>query len=147
MFPRFAAILILVSCTLMPALPCTAAAASPEDRFTELDADGSGGVTWEEFSSALPGMTNAAFGMIDKDSSGAIDREEWKSFSAGHGGTAPAGSMPPGKMPPPGMMKGMMKGMGMPVQRDGAAASIPGRSAGGKDSMPLVLPPAQDKRQ
>ncbi len=146
MFPRCSAILFLVSCTLMP-VPCPAAAASPEQRFTQLDADGSGGVTWEEFSNALPGMTSAAFSMIDKDSSGTISLEEWKGFSAGHGGKAPSGSMPPGKMPPPGMMKEMMKGMGMPAHDGGAPAAMPGDNAGVMDSMPLVLPPAQDKRQ
>ncbi len=146
MFPRCSAILFLVSCTLMP-VPCPAAAASPEQRFTQLDADGSGGVTWEEFSNALPGMTSAAFSMIDKDSSGTISLEEWKGFSAGHGGKAPSGSMPPGKMPPPGMMKEMMKGMGMPAHDGGAPAAMPGGNAGGMDAMPLVMPPAQDKRQ
>ena len=146
MFPRCAAILFLVSCTLMHALTCTASAASPEERFPQLDADGSGGITWGEFSSSLPGMTRAAFDMIDKDSSGAISLEEWKGFSAGHGGSAPAGSMPAGKMPPAGMMKEMMKGMGMSAHGDGATASIPGGSAGVMDSMPLVLPPTHDKR-
>ncbi len=146
MFPHCSTILFLFSCALLPALPCSAADLSPENRFAQLDADGNGAVTREEFSSILPGMTNAAFDMIDKDSSGAISLEEWTGFSAGHGGKIPSGSMPPGKMPPPAMMKEMIKGMGMPAHGNGAPAAMTGGS-GGIETMSLVMPPAQNQRQ
>ena len=132
MFPRCNAFIILLSCATIPLLSSAATAvSSPDVRFTEIDTNSDGGISWKEFSAVLPNMTRTAFDMIDTDSSGTIIAEEWAAFSSGHGSAAKPGPMPKGLMPPPGMMKGMdMKSHNL--------GDTPGR-----DGIPLVLPPAR----
>ena len=125
---------LLFCWAIAQALPAGANPPS-ESRFALLDADGNGNLTWDEFSSALPGMTRTAFDTIDSDSSGAIDLEEWNRFSSQHSKSDGHG-MTKGMMPAPGMMKKMA----MPTHSglDGEAGN-----AAPSDSMPLVMPPTQ----
>ena len=66
--------------------PGLASGTSASDRFAQIDKDASGGIDWDEFSSARPNLTDEAFKMIDKDASGVIDLAEWNAFSAEHAG-------------------------------------------------------------
>ena len=98
-----------------------ARAADPAERFAQMDADHDGNLTWEELSAARPNLNRNAFDTIDANRDGHICLDEWKAFSAGHGGSV---NMPD--------MSGMMKAM--------RGAGDNGASAQG---MPLVMPPSQ----
>lgn len=100
-----------------------ARAADPAERFAQMDADHDGNLTWEELSAARPNLNRNAFDTIDANRDGHICLDEWKAFSAGHGGSV---NMPD--------MSGMMKAM--------RGAGDNGASAQG---MPLVMPPSQAK--
>lgn len=100
-----------------------ARSSDPAERFAQMDADHDGNLTWEELSAARPNLNRNAFDTIDTNHDGNICPDEWKAFSAGHGGSV---SMPD--------MSGMMKAM--------RGAGDGGTSAQG---MPLVMPPSQAK--
>ena len=106
----------------------TAQAATPEQRFAAMDADGSGSVTWQEFSKARPNINENAFRSIDTDHDETISLDEWKAFSSLHGERN--GSMQAQNMER--MMKAMREG----------SMSREGGTAGDGTSLPLVTPPA-----
>ena len=103
-----------------------AAAPAPADRFARMDADGSGGISPQEFTTAVPNMTESAFTAIDVDRDGQISRAEWDAFMQRH--------QQPGGMGSGGMSRGM-GGMRMPP------SDMPG-GAGGGHARPLIMPPA-----
>ena len=96
----------------------------PAARHAQMDADGNGLVSWEEFTAARPSLNRNAFDRIDANSDGGICINEWQAFSSGHGGAAPAPDM--------GKMMGAMKGSMPSAKPQGA----PG-------GMPLIMPPAE----
>lgn len=93
---------------------------SAADRFSQMDGDHNGVVSWEEFTAAMPQMQRAAFDTIDWDKSGGISREEWNAFRSNHGNGA------------------MGKGQGMP----GASAGAPGSAPAQPMAKPGILPPS-----
>ena len=124
-----AAALIILSCSVMPAFALPGAgndmgvrSSDPAERFRQMDADHDGKMSWEELSAARPNLNRNAFDTIDADHNGAISLDEWKAFSAGHGGAV--------SMPDMSEMMKAMRGAG-----DGAASSSGG--------MPLIMPPAK----
>ena len=93
-----------------------ATAASADEKFGQMDANGDNSVSWEEFSKTYPSMKKLAFETIDKDSSGGISHDEWHGFMSGHNKNSQKGG---------GMMGGMM-----------------GKKAKGGSGMPgLIAPP------
>ena len=66
------------------AVASPALAATP-DKFSPMDADNDGAVTWEEFHKTYPQMRQGAFDAIDADKNKAISRQEWETFSVQHG--------------------------------------------------------------
>lgn len=124
-----AALVLLFSCSVMPvfAMPGTEGgmpprSADPAERFRQMDTDHDGNITWEELSAARPNLNRNAFDTIDGDHNGFINLDEWKAFSAGHGGSV--------SMPDMTEMMKAMRGAG-----NGAAAP--------KNGMPLIMPPAE----
>ena len=94
---RYAALALAV----LFSLPLSGFAAPAPDRFTAMDSDKDGALSWEEFSAAS-GMKRAAFDAIDANKDGRISRDEWDGFIKNHGSrmgsgssTAPSPSMPP----------------------------------------------------
>ena len=83
-----------------------------EDKFTQMDANADGHVTWEEFQTARPSMKRAAFDAIDQNKDERLSREELQSFTASHGNR-----------------------QGMPIPHK----SLP--SGDGEPAMPLIRPP------
>lgn len=74
-------------------------------RFLQMDTDGDGYASWEDFQRVFPKMQKGAFESIDTDKNGKISMEEWARFlEQHHKGMAPArGKAPEGKpmiMPP-----------------------------------------------
>lgn len=154
-----AALVLVLTCTSVPACAMPGAggstethASDPAERFRQMDTNHDEKLTWEELSAARPNLSRNAFDIIDTDHDGYIALEEWKAFSAGHGGSA---TMPD--------MSEMMKGMrgagdrgamtapegGMPlvmppVRKDGAAAA-PSNSARTGTGIPLITPPTEGK--
>ncbi|WP_298069233.1 EF-hand domain-containing protein [uncultured Mailhella sp.] len=121
--------LLAASAQAMPQMgDKTAQAATPEQRFTAMDADGNGSVTWQEFSKARPNINENAFRSIDTDHDETISLDEWKAFSSLHGERS--GSMQAQNMER--MMKAMREG----------SMSREGGTAGDGASLPLVTPPA-----
>lgn len=103
-----------------------ASAAQADEKFSTMDTDKNGVVSWEEFQVGYPQMRKPAFDAIDADADGKITHEEWDTFRSRHG---EGGKGMGGKS-----MEGMMQGMppsGMP-----AGGMPPGK-------MPLVAPPKQ----
>ena len=149
---------LLLSCPETPAFAMPGAgngmpsvrASDPAERFDSMDADHDGKLTWEELSAARPNLSRNAFDIIDSSRDGHIDLEEWKAFSAGHGGSV---SMPP--------MEDMMKAMrgagdaasaktgnGMPLVMPPAGSSSAEKgapSSGQVPAMPLITPPSEGK--
>lgn len=80
-------------------------------KFAQMDKNGDGSVSWEEFSAFYPQMHKAAFESIDASKDSLISLEEWQEFSSGHSRDRAASGMgaaaSDGKggmvMPPPGM--------------------------------------------
>lgn len=70
-----------------------------KDRFVEMDVNGDGVVSLEEFASANPNMTDQAFVIIDRDKSNGIDRIEWLEFSQNHARPAPERGAPMNNIP------------------------------------------------
>ncbi len=54
------------------------------EKFTKMDSNGDKSVNAEEFKAAYPQMTDAVFGIIDKDSKDGISLEEWMTFQSDH---------------------------------------------------------------
>ncbi len=54
------------------------------EKYTKMDGNGDGSVSAEEFKAAYPQMTDAVFGIIDKDNKGGISLEEWMLFQKDH---------------------------------------------------------------
>lgn len=125
-----AALLLVLTCSAVPASAMPGAGngsariTDPAERFSQMDTDHDGNMTWEELSAARPNLNRNAFDTIDANHDGHIDLNEWKAFSAGHGGSV--------SMPGMNEMMKAMKGAG-----NSAAPSGPGAS------MPLIMPPAQ----
>mgnify|MGYP006298441579 CR=1 FL=1 len=61
----------------------------------EIDADGDGDVTWDDFSQKYEGTEKQVFEVIDTDDDGILSESEWDKFKSAHG---------------MGMGKGAMKG-------------------------------------
>lgn len=125
-----AALILALSCS-MPALAMPGAGegmppsvSDPAARFDQMDANHDKSLTWEELSAARPNLSRNAFDIIDTSHDGTINLEEWKAFSAGHGGSM--------NMPDMGEMMKAMRGAG-----DRGAAAPAGAG------MPLIMPPAQ----
>lgn len=78
------------------ALLLVSGSALAETKFEAMDTDKNGALSWEEFSTALPGMQRAAYDTIDSDKKDGISNAEWDEFSKGHS-------------------KGMGMGKGMPA--------------------------------
>lgn len=79
-----------------PATPDRASgnAASPDEKFQNMDKNGDEKLSPEEFFAAYPNMHEAAFTSLDKDGDNFISLEEWRSFSNAHGqgmGASPQG--------------------------------------------------------
>lgn len=51
----------------------------------EVDGDGDGEVTWDEFKKVFPDSERNLFGAFDLDHDGVISSEEWAAFLAAHG--------------------------------------------------------------
>ncbi len=54
------------------------------EKYTKMDSDADKNVSSEEFKTAYPQMTEAVFGIIDKDKNNGISLEEWMSFQSTH---------------------------------------------------------------
>lgn len=148
-----AALALILICSAVPAsaMPgmqggTAAPSGNPAERFNAMDADHDGNMTWDELSSARPNLNRNAFDTIDADHNGFIDLEEWKAFSAGHGGSV---SMPDME----GMMKAMREaggpssatGSGMPLIMPPASSGSSVPSGSGTHGMPLITPPTEGK--
>ncbi len=123
-----AALIFALSCAPALAMPGAGGGSSPSDpaeRFRQMDTDHDGRLTWEELSAARPNLSRNAFDIIDSGRDGSISPDEWKTFSAGHGGSAAS-------MPDMSKMMQSMRGAG-----DGGSMTAPG------NGMPLVMPPVQ----
>ncbi len=150
-----AALALMLTCSGAPALAMPGSqggsaphASDPVARFNEMDTDHDGNLTWEELSAARPNLNRNAFDTIDTDHNGSICVNEWKAFSAGHGGAV---SMPD--------MESMMKAMkgaggaprmegGMPLIMPPSGAEPSGKAApatGASHAMPLITPPSEGK--
>lgn len=106
--------------------------ASADDRFTLLDANRDGVVTWEEFSAVNPNMPKLAFDAIDTNTDGSFSPEEWQAFIGNH---AKEGmGRPDGK----GMGAGMPGMPSMPPQH----STLPAREAS-PPLKPVVPEPGQ----
>lgn len=103
-----------------------AATAQADDKFSAMDKDGNGSVSWEEFSVAFPQMKKPAFDAIDTDKSGALSHEEWDAFRAHHGQGG----------------KGMGSGMGPQSTQEMQGREMP-KGMGGTNAAPLILPPSK----
>ena len=125
-----AALLFALSCSSALAMPGAGGGAMPSvsdpaERFRQMDTDNDGKLTWDELSAARPNLSRNAFDIIDSGRDGNISLDEWKTFSAGHGGSAAS-------MPDMSKMMESMRGAG-----DGGSMTAPG------NGMPLVMPPVQ----
>lgn len=74
----------------LPACGHAAATHPGNAKFDQMDINKDGRVILEEFQAAFPNMNEQAFGMIDLNNDGAIEREEWLQFTEGHA----SGNMP-----------------------------------------------------
>ncbi len=54
------------------------------EKYTKMDSNADKSVSAEEFKAAYPQMTDAVFGIIDKDSKDGISLEEWMTFQSDH---------------------------------------------------------------
>lgn len=98
------AVLALLWCVPAYATPDRAGAIG--DKFAQMDKNGDGKVSWEEFSAAYPQMREAAFEAIDTSGDAFVSLEEWEAFSQGHSRdmmSSGMGGMGGMTMPPSGM--------------------------------------------
>ena len=67
---------------LIEAVPALAANTAPTTdaakKFSQMDTDKNGKVTWEEFQKAYPGLSQSVFDALDADKNGGISVEEWQ---------------------------------------------------------------------
>ncbi len=54
------------------------------EKYTKMDSNGDKDVSVEEFKAAYPQMTDAVFGIINKDGKDGISLEEWMTFQTTH---------------------------------------------------------------
>ena len=137
---------------LLFATPLPGLAAPAPDRFAGMDTDKDNALSWEEFSSAIPGMKREAFDVIDANKDGRISRAEWEGFSKGHGsrmGSGPATGAPSGippAMPPAAAAgeTGELPLLSPPVTAPAApSTAAPAASVQQKtNDLPLLSPPA-----
>ena len=92
------ALVLLVGLCL--AAPALAEECRGNDRFAAMDANSDCRVSPEEFRAACPNLRDSAFGVIDANHDGAIDRPEWEAFMTGHSSGKKGGM--PGMMPSAG---------------------------------------------
>lgn len=113
---------------LTTALVLCAATAQADEKFSAMDTNKDGFVTWEEFEVGYPQMRKPAFEAIDADKDNKLSHEEWDGFRNRHGqgGKGMGGE---------GMGEGMPKGMGGGMPPAGMGGAMP------KGKMPLVAPP------
>ncbi len=152
-----AALILTLSFSALPAsaMPgaggnSTVHASDPAERFNQMDTNHDGNLSWEELSAARPNLSRNAFDIIDTKHDGSICLDEWKAFSAGHGGSMPDMSE---------MMKGMRgagdRGTGMspeggmplimpPSQRN-TEVTMPEKNVKTGTGIPLIMPPAEKK--
>ena len=102
-----------------------AASAGADEKFTQMDKDGNGQVTWEEFQAVYPNMKRPAFEAVDTDKSNGISHEEWDAFRSGHAGARASGGMGGG-------MGGTMPIK--PLPKDGTPDAP-------QEELPLIRPP------
>jgi hypothetical protein len=93
LLPGFAAL-----CLWAVTAQANPAAAEPEgapkvDKFTQMDADKDGKVSYEEFKAFFPSMREEAFMVIDKDGDKYIERLEWDEFVKNHASGHMGGKM------------------------------------------------------
>jgi Ca2+-binding EF-hand superfamily protein len=63
-----------------------AAAFAQIDQFTQLDADGSGGLSLQEIQTAVPQVTSSEFKEYDTDKSGELSSSEFSAWLSGDSG-------------------------------------------------------------
>lgn len=77
--------------------------AQADEKFTQMDTNNDGSVTWEEFSAFYPNMKKPAFEAVDTNGDQLISHEEWDAFRGEHarmaapenmGGAKGEGGMP-----------------------------------------------------
>ena len=154
-----AALILALSCSVMPALAMPGAGdgmtvrpSDPAERFDQMDTNHDKSLSWEELSAARPNLSRNAFDIIDTSRNGTISLDEWKAFSAGHGGSM--------SMPDMSEMMKAMRGAGdggkvmpseggmpliMPPSKNDAVAPAPEKSVKSGSGMLLITPPAEAK--
>ncbi|MCH5277989.1 MAG: EF-hand domain-containing protein [Desulfovibrionaceae bacterium] len=158
---------ILCALALTAALPASLGAAPASSgnsgaavltdaRFTALDADGNGRVTWEEFHKTNESISRQGFDLMDINKNGELSLEEWRAFAASHGMnismpssqvTVPARPLDPPVAPNPGQPT--LPLIMPPADPDSPAAAESGAAASPeparveKPSLPLLMPPAE----
>lgn len=134
-------------------------AALVDARFTALDGDGNGRVTWEEFHKANESISRQGFDIMDINKNGELSLEEWRAFSSNHGmgipmppsrGMLPARPPEPPMAPKPGepslplIMPPADPGSPANAAAEAASAPSPGSPARVEEpSLPLLMPPAE----
>ncbi len=53
---------------------------------TDMDKDGNGSVSFEEFKAVFPNTQQAGFDMLDRDGDGQLSAAEWEAFKDAHKG-------------------------------------------------------------
>jgi hypothetical protein len=76
---------MLLTLTLLIALPLMTFAASYDGHFGDMDTSGDNAVTWEEFKNHFPHAQKDVHHAIDQSGDGVIDHDEWHVFKRAHG--------------------------------------------------------------
>jgi hypothetical protein len=58
---------------------------SYEAHFHEVDSNGNGAVTWEEFENYFPEAETRVFAILDTNGDKVVDHDEWHKFEEAHG--------------------------------------------------------------
>lgn len=108
-------VFFILSCAApLSAMPGMGGSDNQEERFKEMDKNGDGSLSREEFFERFPQMHEAAFKSIDKNGDKLINLEEWLAFSSSHsrdmGATGMSGGMGGGPV-----MREMFKEDGAPA--------------------------------
>lgn len=100
--------------------------AHADEKFTAMDSNKDGKISWDEFMAAYPQMQKAAFEAIDINKDTTLSPEEWEMFMARH----QMGKMNQG---------GMGGGMGSDMTGKGERPAAPGHGG----AAPLITPPVK----
>ena len=106
-------------------------------KFAVADSDKDGFLNSEEFSAAFPTLKKEAFGLIDSNQDNRISREEWQSFSGGHGG----GMEMQGQSTPPPAAGGALPLLPIPQQNEVVPQPAPQPAEQHGSALPLLTPP------